>query len=307
MDRVNQLRMSPNQIETKVAFALGITVVIWGSAFAAIRVALHAYGPGEMALLRLLFASAALAIYAGITRMRLPAIRDLPGIFLLGFVGFGFYNTALNFGEVTTLAGVTSLLIATAPIFAALFARIFLHEHLGTRGWVGVSIAFAGVVLIVAGQQGNFGVSRGAMFILAAAISAAIYFVIQRPFLKRYSSLELTTYSIWAGTLLIAFFLPGLYGQCRAASWQMTAAVAYLGVFPAALGYVLWNYALSKLPVSRVASFLYLVPLVAMACGWVMLREMPTLLSLCGGPVAVVGVYMVNTRKKKLARQSETK
>ena len=92
-------------IGTRVGLALGITVIIWGSAFAAIRVALHAYGPGEMALLRLLFASAALAMYSVFTRIRLPAVRDLPGIFLLGFVGFGFYNAALNYGEVTVQAG----------------------------------------------------------------------------------------------------------------------------------------------------------------------------------------------------------
>jgi drug/metabolite transporter (DMT)-like permease len=282
---------------TRVYVALGGTVLIWGSAFAAIRVALHAYGPGEMALLRLLFASAALGIYAAIVRMRLPAVRDLPGIFLLGFLGFGFYNVALNFGEVTVQAGVASLLIATAPIFTALLAVILLKELLGLRGWIGVLIAFAGVVLIIAGQQGGFGISRGALLILVASLSAAVYFVIQRPFLKGYSPLQLTTYSIWSGTLLIAFYLPSLGQHCRAISWKMTAVVAYLGVFPAALGYVLWNYALSKFPVSRVSSFLYLVPVVAMTGGWVMLHEMPARLSLCGGLVAIAGVFLVNKRK----------
>jgi drug/metabolite transporter (DMT)-like permease len=285
-------------ISSKVALALGTTVVIWGSAFAAIRVALHAFGPGEMALLRLMFAAAALAIYAVFTRMRLPAAGDLPGIFLLGFAGFGFYFTALNFGEVTVQAGVASLLIATAPIFTALFAVVFLKERLDLRAWIGVMIAFTGVALIIAGQQGNFGVSKGALLILAAAISAAVYFVIQRPLLKRYSSLELTTYSIWCGTLLTVFFLPGLCRQLIHTSWKMTAVVAYLGVFPAALGYVLWNYAMSKLPVSRVSSFLYLVPVVGMAGGWIVLREIPATLSLCGGPVAIAGVYLVNKRKR---------
>ena len=279
-----------------LGIALGITVLIWGSAFGAIRVALKSFGPGEMALLRLMFASAALAIYAAMTRMRMPRVRDLPGIFLLGCVGFGFYNAALNYGEMTTLAGVTSLLIATAPIFAALLAVIFLKERLGTRGGVGMLIAFAGVVLIIAGQQGNFTITPGAAIILSAAISASVYFVVQRPFLKNYSSIELTTYAIWTGTLLISFYSPGLYRELRGASWKPVAVVAYLGVFPAALGYVLWNYALSKLPVSRVSSFLYLVPVVGMGGGWFMLHEMPRLLSMCGGPVAVLGVYLVNTR-----------
>jgi drug/metabolite transporter (DMT)-like permease len=299
---INKNKMDERQpIAGRVSLALGTTVVVWGSAFAAIRLALHAFGPGEMALLRLLFASAVLAIYAALTRMHLPAVRDLPGIFLLGLLGFGFYNAALNYGEVTVQAGVASLLIATAPIFTALFAVIFLKERLRLRGWIGVLIAFTGVVLIIAGQQRHFGISRGALYILIAAISAAIYFVIQRPFLKNYSSLQLTAYSIWSGTLLILFYLPSLTVELKTASWKMTAAVAYLGVFPAALGYVLWNYALSRLPVSRVSSFLYLVPVVAMTGGWILLREMPTPLSLCGGPVAVAGVFLVNTRKRSVS------
>jgi drug/metabolite transporter (DMT)-like permease len=291
-------------LHPKVAAALGGTVLIWGSAFAAIRVALKAYHPGEMALLRLLFASAALAIYALLVRMRLPSARDLPGIFLLGFLGFGFYNAALNYGEVTVQAGVASLLIATAPMFTALLAVVFLGERMGLRGWLGVLIAFTGVALIIAGQQGRFGLNRGAFIIMIAAISAAVYFVVQRRFHRRYSSLELTAYSVWSGTLLILFYLPTLFTELRTVPWQATAVVAYLGVFPAALGYVLWNYALSKLPVSRVASFLYLVPVVAMTGGWLMLGEMPAPLSLCGGPVAITGVFLVNRRTRAAAPQS---
>ena len=289
-------------IEPRVLLALLCTVVTWGSAFAAIRVALPAYGPGALALLRLLFASGSLAIYGLLTRMRLPAARDLPQIFLLGFVGYGFYYSALNFGEVQVISGVASLLIATTPIFAALLATLMLGERMGSRGWTGILIAFTGIALIVAGQQGNLGLSGGALLILVAAISAAFYFVLQRPLLMKYSSLELTTYAMWAGTLMTLIFLPGLIARCRTASWQMFLTAGYLGVFPAALGYVLWNYAMSRLPVSRVSSFLYLVPVVGMTIGWGWLHEVPTRLSLCGAPVAVAGVYLVNARKRALVK-----
>jgi drug/metabolite transporter (DMT)-like permease len=282
----------------KVFLALVGTILVWGCAFAAIRVALRAYSPGEMALLRFLFASGALAIYAVITRMRMPSVRDLPGVFVLGFLGFGFYMPALNFGERTVPAGIAGLLIATIPVFTALLAVAVLGERLGVQGWVGVLMAFAGVALIVAGQQRSLTVSRDALFILSAAVSAAGYFVLQRPFLKRYAPLELTTYAIWAGTLMLLVFSPRLPAQVRAAPLRETAAVAYLGVFAAAAGYVMWNYAMSKMPVARGASYLYLMPVVAMTCGIVVLGEFPTMLSLCGGPVAICGVYLVNTRRK---------
>jgi drug/metabolite transporter (DMT)-like permease len=285
-------------IEPRVLLALLITVLTWGSAFAAIKKSLIAYGPGELALLRLIFGSMSLTIYGLLCRMRLPALADLPGIFMLGFVGFGFYYTALNFGELTVFSGVASLLIATTPIFAALLAMILLQERLGTTGWIGVVTAFIGVALIVAGQQKSLKISAGAVYILMAALSASFYFVLQRPFLKRYSALELTTYAMWAGTLMTMIFLPNLIHKFKNASWQMTAIVAYLGVFPAALGYVLWNYALARLPVSRVSSFLYLVPVVGLTIGSVWLHEIPARLSLLGAPVAVLGVYVVNARKR---------
>jgi drug/metabolite transporter (DMT)-like permease len=120
--------------------------------------------------------------------------------------------------------------------------------------------------------------------------------VLQRSLLQRYSALHLTTWSIWVGTLMLLIFLPKLPGEIRHASWQMTTAVAYLGVFPAAAGYVMWNYALSKMPVSRVASFAYLVPVVATALGFFLLGELPTKLSLCGVPAAIAGVYLVNRK-----------
>ncbi len=289
------------KIELRVWLALLVTVLTWGSAFAAIRRALPAFGPGELALLRLLFAAGALSIYGLVVRMRLPQVVDLPMIFLLGFVGFGFYYTALNFGEVKVISGVASLLIATTPIYSALLAMFFLREKMGARGWIGVVTAFAGVALIVAGQQGKMGISIEAGYIVLAAISAAFYFVLQRPLLGRYTSLELTTYSMWAGAVFTLMFLPGMIHRCQTASWQMLATAGYLGVFPAALGYVMWNYALARLPVSRVSSFLYLVPVVGLSLGWAWLGERPTLLSLCGAPVAVAGVYLVNVRKKRAA------
>ncbi len=198
----------------------------------------------------------------------------------------------------TVVAGVASLLIAMVPIFTAILAVIFLHERLGWIRWSGVLVAFAGVVLIIAGQQGNFGVSNGALLILGCSLAAAVYNVIQRPLLKKYSALHLTSWAIWIGTIMLLIFVRKLPGEMRAASWRMTMAVAYLGVFPAAAGYVMWNYALSKLPVSRVASFTYLVPVVGIAMGFVVVGELPTRLSLCGVPVAISGVYLVNRRSR---------
>ena len=105
-----------------VLLALGVTVLIWASAFAGIRAALESYSPGHLALLRFLVASTLLAAYAVAVRMPLPSLRDLPAVLLGGFLGFTVYHVGLAFGQVTVEAGSASLIIASVPVFTALLA-----------------------------------------------------------------------------------------------------------------------------------------------------------------------------------------
>jgi len=82
----------------------------------------------------------------------------------------------------------------------------------------------------------------------------------------------------------------------RSAPLEATLAIVYLGVFPAALAYVTWTYALSRAPASIAASFLYLSPVLATLIAWAWLREVPIPLSLAGGGLSLCGVILVNTR-----------
>jgi drug/metabolite transporter (DMT)-like permease len=267
------------RIDARLLLAVAAAVIFGASAYAAIGAGLASYSPGPLALLRMLIASVVLVLYAVPGRLRLPEVRDLPAALLAGLFAFALYNVALNFGQITASAGAASLIIASIPIFTALLAAAFLGERLDGRGWTGIVIGFLGVALITFG----------------AAISGSVYFAFQKPYVEKHGSLTFTAYAIWAGTLLLLPFLPGLVREVRVAPPDATLAVAYLGVFPTVVAYATAAYVFSRLPASRAVTLEYLFPPVAIVIAYLWLGEIPSVLSVIGGAVALVGVALVNS------------
>ncbi len=296
--------MNRSQLDAPLILAIAAMLLMWASAFAAIRSALDVFPPGELALLRFLVASIMLGAISFTRRSPLPQRRDVSVLLLLGVLGITIYHLALNYGEQTVTAGAASLLIASAPMFTALLARLVLREDLGRAGWLGIAIGFAGVALITLGEGEAFRVEPGALVILLAAVSASLYSVLQKKHVSRYPPLAFTTYVVWAGTIPMLVFLPGLLATLRTASWSAVLAVAYLGAFPGGLAYVLWVYGLTRLPASNLSSFLYLSPVLAIGIAWVWLREIPTWLSLIGGLITIAGVALANLRRRSPPRSS---
>lgn len=122
-------------------------------------------------------------------------------------------------------------------------------------------------------------------------------FCTAKPYLKIYSPLEFTTYVIWAGTILMLVFLPGLDLAIENASVEDTMAVIYLGIFPGALGYIFFSYVLSKISASRTGSFVFIVPVLTIIIAWIWLGEIPGIISLAGGTIALAGVYLLQKSK----------
>lgn len=271
-----------------------LTILFWSSAFVGIRVGLTAFSAWHLVLLRFLTASAVLLMGVLATRGRLIPPRRVWGrIAASGIAGFFIYHTALTLGERTVEASTASFIIAAAPLFSAIIARMFLHERLTRWAWGGMVLSLVGVgVLSGIGQ----GVRWDALLIVLAAVATAAYFVLEKPLLAEFRALDVTAWVTWAGTIPMLFYLDGFAGAVQHAPLYPLLMVVYIGVFPAAVAYVTWSVALREANVSEVAPMLYLNPILASLLAWAMLGERPGWDLAVGGIMILAGVWIVQSR-----------
>lgn len=297
---------TPTFFSLKTKIALTITVVLWSSAFVGIRMGLEGYAPGSLALLRFMIASVFMLFFY----LRLPkrvriSTKDTVLLLLLGAGALGGYNVFLNYGEITIPSGIASFIVSQGPLITLLLAVMFLGEQFKWISLGGILISIFGVGLIAVGESDNFKFDIGMLYVLIATIFNGCYSVLQKPFLSKYHAIEVTVYILWGTTLGLLFFLPDVWRDVQTAPLHATLAVVYLGIFPAGVAYIAWSYALAEIPASRCVSFLYFMPIIATLLGWLFMDEVPALLSLGGGLIALSGVWIVNRayRQKKIAKK----
>ncbi|QGV08449.1 EamA family transporter [Bacillus cereus] len=288
--------------DLRIIYAHAFMILIWGTAFPAIRMGLESYTPEHLTLLRLLIASFILLLFSFIYKLRLPDLKDIPAIFMFGALGFTFYHIALNYGEKTVNAGSASLIVSVTPIVTAILASIFLNEKMKLNGWIGGVISFIGIALISFSQGDSIQLNSGGLFILFAAISESLYFVFQTSYLKKYGFLPFTIYTIVSSTVCMLIFLPGMYQEILAAPLEVNVSVLYLGLFPTVLPYIALAYIISHAGAAEATSSLYLTPVTACFIAWLWLGEVPTLVSIIGGGITILGIVIAHIpvlRKEK--------
>lgn len=291
-------------LDLKIISAHFITIIIWASAFPGIRVALMAYSPEHISLLRLLIGSFVLIIIAVIRKTPLPELKDIPIILLLGFLGFTVYQVALNYGEQTISAGVASLLVSTTPIITAFLAVFFYREKLSLWGWVGSLVSFCGVAFIsVGGSTESFTFNTGIVIVLVASLSESIYFVFQHRYLEKYGAIPFTMYAIWSGTIFMLLFSPGLSEAIMAAPVNSTLVILYLGIFPTIIPYFTLAYVTSRTGAAEATSSLYLTTVFAFLIAWIWLGEVPHFSAITGGLITLIGVFIANIKKEDFRKE----
>ncbi|MED3728243.1 DMT family transporter [Priestia filamentosa] len=273
-------------------------IFFWGSSFPAIRFALHSYTPESLALFRLLIASSFLVIIAIVLRIGLPNMRDVPMLVLLGCLGFSAYHLFLNKGETTVGGGIASLLVSTTPIFSLVLERLYLKRKMGVSKWLGSFISFLGIAFFSLSYHSQSYSISGTVFILLASFSESLYFVFQTRYLKQYGMFAFITYTIWGGTIGMLWFFPRLLTEIEVASFSSTLAVMYLGVFSSVLPYLALAYINLKVGASEATTSLYLIPIVAVILSGIWLDEKITLLSVGGGIITFLGLFLIHGKQQ---------
>jgi drug/metabolite transporter (DMT)-like permease len=287
----------------RAVIAALVVVVLWASAFPAIQVAAPALGVVGLSFVRLAMAAVVLAVIAAALHTRMPRWRDAGWIVAAGFFGMTAYQLLLNQGELHVPAGTASIIVAAAPLVSVAVARLLFQEAVSRFTVIGSAIALAGVTLVCLARSG-VSLSAAVWFVVGATIVQGIYHPLQRPLLRRYTGLEVATYTMIAGTVMTIPFVPAAWESLIQASAGGWIAAAYLGIAPSALGFVLWGYAVGRLPVAVSTSMLYLVPPVAVLISWTWLGEIPLPIELVGGIIVILGVLVISRRPRAAAFSS---
>jgi drug/metabolite transporter (DMT)-like permease len=279
--------------------AAGVTVGAWASAFVAIRGAGRDFSPGALALGRLVCGVVVLGVVSLLRREGWPARAAWPGIVASGLLWFGVYMVALNWGEQKVDAGTAAMIVNIGPVVVAVLSGWLLKEGFPRSLLLGMAVSFAGVVVVgLATSSGGGAPVTGILLCLLAALSYSIAVVCQKPALRHASALQLTTFGAAVGMVACLPFSAQLAEQAARAPLPATLSVVYLGVFPTALAFTTWGYALARTTAGKMGATTYLVPAITVLLSWALLGQVPGWLALGGGALCLVGVAISRRRPR---------
>lgn len=286
--------------------ALATVYVVWGSTYLAIRVAIETIPPLLSAGIRFLIASAILGLIVA-TRVGLSGLRvgrrqagaaALVGVLLL--VGG---NGGVVLGERTVASGVAALLVAMVPLWVVLLRRLG-GDQAGRRTLLGVLVGFAGLaVLVLPGSNGGSTSTGGILLIVGASLSWSIGSYVAGRLPMPANPFVTTVYEMVAGGVVLTILGLGVgeaadldLGAISGRSWL---ALGYLVLMGSVVAFSAYVWLLHHAPISLVATYAYVNPVIAVLLGALILSEPITAAVLAGGAIIVLGVVLVVTSEKR--------
>jgi drug/metabolite transporter (DMT)-like permease len=281
------------------------TVIVWGATFIATKIALREVSPATIVWIRFSIGTLILgAVVAARRQFALPERSEWLYFAMLGFLGVTFHQWLQATGLQTAQATTTAWIVATTPVFIAILGWIALKERLNGAQVIGITLAAFGVLLIV--SKGNFGAlftgkegTFGDFLILVSSVNWAVYTILSRRELARHPAARMMFFVMLLGWIFVNIWIfgfgPGLseIPNLTSSGW---GAILMLGIFGSGLAYIAFYDALQEIPASQLGAFFNVEPLVTTILASFMINEAITAVTLIGGAIIILGIWLVNRK-----------
>ncbi len=224
---------------------------------------------------------------------------DVPLLVVLGVMGVALNQLFFVLGIGNTTVAHSAIIIGMTPIFVLLIARMLRMERITVFKAGGMAIAIAGVAILqIFRAQETTATGRptvlGDIFSFLAALTFSIFTVMGKRVSLRHSAITVNTFAYVGGALMLAPITIWQAGAIsfRTVSWSAWAGLVYMSAFSSVVCYLIYYYALKRIPASRVAAFSYLQPVLAILMASAILNERITAAVIGGGAIIFVGVFV---------------
>jgi drug/metabolite transporter (DMT)-like permease len=285
---------------------LVLVSIIWGANFGVSRSAMETFDPILFTFLRF---GLAVPFFFFILKIKEGSVglpwKVLLQLALIGLVGVTGLEIAVMYSiKYTTLANASLLNVAPWPIFAALFAPLFVKEKFTRRLGVGGIAAIIGVTFIILGGGEGLDLSSdhmiGNLLAFGVSIIGALFNLACMSLMKKYSALRVSTWFIMFGSL---FMIPLTVGSWGKVDWSGLSALHYTAIgynvlICTVVAFVVWNASMFKIGAARANFFRYVVPAAAVVAGVLFFDEGVTIWQVIGAVCMVAGLVWISTEKK---------
>ncbi|OPY26188.1 MAG: putative transporter in sor 3'region [Methanocella sp. PtaU1.Bin125] len=275
--------------------------VFWGGSFIANAIALESVGPIEIASLRFFIAAPLLAIVTLLWKG--PSIFRVETKDLLTLVAMAITGVTLQYAIQVTAQSFTtainaSLLINTSTFFILFLSALFLAEKLTASRVIGAFIGFGGVALLVSGGTLGFSLGQiGDLMIILCALLWAAYSILGKKIAGKYHPLTILNWVFILGTIgLVPLYFLTPHADPATIPLSAWGAILFLALLCSIVAYLIYNVALETMDASRVALFIYLVPLATIVLAWLILGERLNLASAFGGLLVLAGMWIAERK-----------
>jgi len=296
--------------KSRVLFAFACVYLCWGSTYGAIRIADQHLAPPLIGAIRTLISTAligAICLARG-TSLRIP-VRTAAQLALIGILIMTGNNVLVIWAETKVASGYASLVIAMIPIFVALLETALPGgERLNLRGWLGTLLGALGMLVLlwptllrtVHGSNANQRSLFGFVLLLGAALSFAIGSVLSRRFRFRVDTFVATAWQIGAACI-VNLTLATAGGCFRTAVWTRSGilAIVFLAVFGTVVALSAYTYLIQHVPVTKVSTYAFVNPIVAILIGAALFHERLELTELAGTVLIIAAVATVILSRTK--------